>query len=111
MSLASATPHEWESIDITLIGRDGEIGGAPPGRMPSESMVGSSRAGQSSMIGQSRLGQSRVSQSIPSLPDALAATHTPGAAVGGPHKVICPGTASELLQSRLQAASSMTGRS
>ena len=105
MSLASATPHEWESIDITLIGRDGEIGGTPPGRTPSESMVGQSRAGQSSMIGQSRLGQSRVSQSMPSLPDALAATHTPGAAAGGPHKVICPGTASELLQSRLQAAS------
>ena len=96
MSLASATPHEWDSIDITLIGREVEIGGAPPGRTPSDAMVS-----------HSRLSQSMVSQSRPSLPESLAATHTPHTmkSADGHHKVICPGTASELLQARLQAAS------
>lgn len=90
MSLANAPSHAEEAVEITLIGRDVDFGGAPPGRKPSESHD-----------------SSLVSQSRPSLPDSLAATHTPDKlkpANGNP-KVICPGTANELLQSRLQAVS------
>jgi eukaryotic-like serine/threonine-protein kinase len=111
MSLTSASSHECESIDITLIGRVVEPGAISPAAVPSESMVAhSSILGESmlrqTMLPQSMLGQSPGISELPSLPEALAATHTPeSAAVNGTLKEICPGTASELLQSRLQAAS------